>query len=83
MKRRRGVVDRIGAEGGSARGDPGPQPEGGLDAPRRMALDGLARAFEAAESGRDWLAMKAALRRVDDAVQAVWYASRVRDDGGP
>ena len=47
-----------------------------------MALDGLAKAFEAAESGRDWFEMKTALRRVDDAVQAVWYASRVRDDAG-
>ena len=51
-----------------------------LDGPRRMALDGLARAFEAAEAGRDWFAMQAALRRVDDAVQAVWYAAKVRDD---
>ena len=51
------------------------------DESRRMALDGLARAFEAAEAGRDWFAMKAELRRVDDAVQAVWYAARVRDDG--
>ncbi|MDE0658713.1 MAG: hypothetical protein OXI79_03580 [Gammaproteobacteria bacterium] len=47
-----------------------------------MALDGLARAFEAAEAGRDWFAMKAELRRVEDAVQAVWYATKVRDDGG-
>ena len=53
-----------------------------LDGPRRMALDGLARAFEAAEAGRDWFAMKAELKRVDDAVQAVRYAARVRDDGG-
>jgi len=52
-----------------------------LDGPRRMALDGLARAFEAAEAGRDWFAMKAELKRVDDAVQAVWYAAKVRDDG--
>ncbi len=52
-----------------------------LDGPRRMALDGLARAFEAAEAGRDWFAMKAELRRVHDAVQAVWYAAKVRDDG--
>lgn len=50
------------------------------DGPRRMALDGLARAFEEAERGRDWFAMKAELRRVDDAVQAVWYAARVRED---
>ena len=53
-----------------------------LDGPRRMALDGLARAFEAAEAGLDWFAMKAELRRVEDAVQAVWYAAKVRDDGG-
>ena len=65
-----GTVDRIGRE-----------ETDGTDAARRMALDGLARAFEEAESGRDWFAMKAALGRVDDAVQAVWYASRVRDDG--
>ena len=45
-----------------------------------MALDGLARAFEEAALGRDWIAMKAHLRRVDEAVQAVWYAARVRDD---
>ena len=52
-----------------------------LDEPRRMALDGLAAAFEEAEAGRDWVAMRRALSRVEDAVQAVWYASRVRDDG--
>ena len=52
------------------------------DGPLRMALDGLARAFEEAERGRDWFAMKAQLRRVDDAVQAVWYAAKVRDDDG-
>ena len=52
-----------------------------LDAPRSMALDGLARAFEEAERGRDWFAMKAELGRVEDAVQAVWYAAKVRDDG--
>lgn len=62
--------------------DPEPTPAGGagLDGPRRMALDGLARAFEEAALGRDWIAMKAHLRRVDEAVQAVWYAARVRDD---
>ena len=54
---------------------------GELDAAHRMALEGLAQAFEEAEAGRDWFAMKTALLRVDDAVQAVWYASRVRDDG--
>ena len=59
--------------------DGGVEPE--LDGARRMALDGLARAFEAAEAGRDWFAMKAELKRVDDAVQAVWYAAKVRDDG--
>ena len=68
--RRRTFGERTGAE-----------PEEGLDAARRMAADGLARAFEEAEAGRDWFAMKAALGRVDDAVQAVWYAARVRDDG--
>ena len=47
-----------------------------------MALDGLARAFEEAERGRDWFAMKTQLRRVDDAVQAVWYAAKVRGDDG-
>ena len=52
------------------------------DGPRRRALDGLARAFEEAERGRDWFAMKAQLRRVDEAVQAVWYAVKVRDDDG-
>ncbi len=51
------------------------------DAAGRMALDGLARAFEEAARGRDWFAMKAELRRVEDAVQAVWYAAQVRDDG--
>jgi len=54
-----------------------------LDAARRMALDGLVQAFETAERGENWFAMKAALGRVEDAVQAVWYASRVRDDGRP
>ena len=76
--RRNKVLDstRSGASGGHG-GVPPPQ---GLDAARRMALDGLARAFEEAEAGRDWFAMAAALRRVEDAVRAVWYASRVRDD---
>lgn len=46
-----------------------------------MALDGLATAFEEAERGRDWFAMTAALRRVEDAAKAVWYAAKVRDDG--
>ena len=76
-------LDSVEREGGNRR------PEGmestraaeESDAARRMALDGLAQAFEEAESGRDWFAMKAALGRVDDAVQAVWYASKVRDDG--
>ena len=31
-------------------------------------------------AGTDWFAMTAALRRVEDTVRAVWYASRVRDD---
>ena len=52
------------------------------DAARRMALEGLAGAFESADAGRDWFAMQAQLRRVEDAVRAVWYAARVRDDGG-
>ena len=69
-----GVPARQGVGGGSGvERDP-------PDGPRRMALDGLARAFEAAERGRDWFAMKAELKRVDDAVQAVWYAAKVRDD---
>ena len=77
------MADRAASqEGAASRIAAGEPEEDGLDAPRRMALDGLAAAFEAAEAGRDWFAMKAALRRVDDAVQAVWYASRVRDDGG-
>ena len=59
--------------------DVGAEPE--PDGPRRMALDGLARAFDEAERGRDWFAVKAELKRVDDAVQAVWYAAKVRDDG--
>ena len=62
--------------------EPGGTVKTAPDGPRRMALDGLASAFEEAERGRDWFAMKAALRRVDDAVQAVWYAAKVRDDGG-
>ena len=66
---------------GEADGRGGVPPPQGLDPARAMALDGLARAFEAAEAGRDWFAMTAALRRVEDAVRAVWYASRVRDDG--
>ena len=53
-----------------------------LDGPRRMALDGLARAFEEAEGGRDWFAMNSELGRVEDAVRAVWYAAKVRGDGG-
>ena len=65
---------------GEARGRGGVPPPPGLDAAQAMALDGLARAFEEAEAGRDWFAMTAALRRVEDAVRAVWYASRVRDD---
>ena len=49
-----------------------------LDEPRRMALTALGRAFNAAEAGEDWFAMRRELRRVDDAVNAVWYAARVR-----
>ena len=61
---------------------PGGTAETAPDGPLRMALDGLARAFEEAERGRDWFAMKTQLRRVDDAVQAVWYAAKVRGDDG-
>ena len=76
------AADPKGREPACGRGDRiGRSEADGTDAARRMALEGLARAFEEAESGRDWFAMKAALGRVDDAVQAVWYASRVRDDG--
>ena len=71
MKRRHDVLERAGSEDASARKAWDPEANDGLDAPRRMALDGLAKAFEAAEAGRDWFVMKAALRRVDDAVQAV------------
>ena len=77
-ERRNKVLVSTRSEEAGGRGEvPPPQ---GLDAARRMALDGLARAFEAAEAVRDWFAMSAALRRVEDAVRAVWYASRVRDD---
>ena len=78
--RRHKVLDSTRSE--EAGGCGGVPPPPGLDAARRMALDGLARAFEEAEAGTDWFAMTAALRRVEDAVRAVWYASRVRDDGG-
>ena len=61
--------------------DPGDRRPDDVDAARRMALEGLAGAFEAADAGRDWFAMKAQLGRVEDAVRAVWYAARVRDDG--
>ena len=71
MKLPAGVGGRVGRDGDAER----------LDGARRMALDGLARAFEEAGRGRDWFAMKAELRRVEDAVQAVWYAAKVRDDG--
>lgn len=84
-KRRPSVVEEADAKGGRpACGTVerfGPKETDGTEPARRMALEGLARAFEEAESGRDWFAMKAALGRVDDAVQSVWYASRVRDDG--
>ena len=77
-ERRNKVLDSTRSrEAGGRNGIPPPQ---GIDAARRMALDGLARAFEEAEAGRDWFAMTAALRRVEDAVRAVWYAARVRDD---
>ena len=76
--RRHKVLDSTRSEEAGGR-DGVPPP--GLDEARRMALDGIARAFEEAEAGRDWFAMTAALRRIEDAVRAVWYASRVRDDG--
>ena len=61
--------------------DPDDRRSDDRDAARRMALEGLAGAFEAADAGRDWFAMRAQLGRVEDAVRAVWYAARVRDDG--
>jgi len=76
--RRNKVLDSTRSREAGGRGGVPPPP--GLDAARAMALDGLARAFEEAEAGRDWFAMAAALRRVGDAVRSVWYASRVRDD---
>lgn len=48
-----------------------------LDAPRRLALAALCRAFDLARDGEDWFAMRRELRKVDDGVQAVWYAARV------
>ena len=78
LRRRHKVLDSIRSGTAGRHGEVPPPP--GLDPARAMALDGLARAFEEAESGRDWFAMSAALRRVEDAVRAVWYASRVRDD---
>ena len=77
-ERRHKVLDSTRSGTAGERG--GVPPPQGLDPARRMALDGLARAFEEAEAGTDWFAMSAALRRVEDAVRAVWYASRVRDD---
>ena len=76
--RRHKVLDST--RSGEAGGRGGLPPPQGLDPARRMALDGLARAFETAQAGRDRLAMTAALRRVEDAVRAVGYASRGRDD---
>lgn len=75
---------RTGVPEGTVGTDPGVDRESDdreLDAAQRMALEGLAGALEAADAGRDWFAMKAQLGRVEDAVQAVWYAARVRDDG--
>ena len=54
-----------------------------LEAAQRMALHALGCAFDRAREGRDWFAMSRELGRVRDAVQAVWYAARVRDDGAP
>ncbi len=79
LRRRNRVPDGTSSRNESARN--GSEDGDAWDAARRMALDGLASAFEEAEAGRDWFAMKAALGRVDDAVQAVWYAAKVRDDG--
>ena len=78
--RRHKVLESTRSEEAGGRGGVPPPP--GLDEVRRMVLDGLARAFGEAEAGRDWFAMTAALRRIEDAVRAVWYASRVRDDAG-
>ncbi len=72
------MLDSTGSGAAGERGGAPPPP--GLDPARAMALDGLAQAFEAADAGTDWFAMTAAFRRVEDAVRAVWYASRVRDD---
>ena len=47
-----------------------------------MALDGLATAFEEAETGRDWFAMRRVVWLLEDAARAVWQASREREDGG-
>lgn len=68
--RRHKVLDST--KSGEAGGRGGVPPPAGLDAARRMALDGLAQAFEEAEAARDWFAMTAALLRVEDAVRAVW-----------
>ena len=77
-RRRHKVLDSTRTEEAGGRGGVPPPP--GLDPARAMALDGLVEAFEAAEAGTDWFAMSAALRRVEDAVRAVWYATKVRDD---
>ena len=77
---RRSPLDSTRSEEAGGRGGVPPPP--GIDPARVMALDGLAQAFEEAEAARGWFAMTAALRRVEDAVRAVWYASRVRDDAG-
>ena len=77
-ERRNKVLDST--RPGEAGGRGGIPPPPGFDAARWIALDGLTRAFEEAEAGRDWFALTAALRRVEDAVRAVWYASRVCDD---
>ena len=79
-ERRHKVLDSTRSGTAGEGGGAPPPPE--LDPARAMALDGLARAFKEAEAGTDWFAMSAALRRVEDAVRAVWYASRVRDDAG-
>ena len=58
MNRRRRVLDSTGRENRSGRATVEPDREDGPDAARRMALAGLAKAFEAAESRPDWFAMK-------------------------
>ena len=53
-----------------------------LDAPRRVALASLCRAFDLAEAGTDYFAMRKEMGKVEDGVQAVWYAAQVRRAAG-